>query len=598
MAFNVYRRPQGAATDEDDAWRRIAEGVLPPYTDTTAVEGQAYEYAMAEVASEGEAGHVTAVAREGVEGEKGHVTAGSLWLPTRLEGLRLWLRADEGVYQDTAAGTPADSVGDPVALWQDQSDGQSYDLSQSDSAARPVLQRRGDGSPYVDLDGSSQYLQQASSIVSGSQNRTIFIRGRGKDSVGRRLVSQGHGDYDGGAFLVTNESGVRVYSGYRLWTDDPFTSRSVLSVILTGDQTTDLSAYLDGALLSPTNTNPQSIDTASEFFWLGANAGGSSGTIDDFTPGEIESVLLYDRALSHPERRLVERYLAPQYGDNVAPATPAGFTADGRDGAVVLSWDANSEDDLMGYYLHRDGTQIQDLGRDETDYTDNEVSNGTTYNYDLSAYDTDGNESPQASASASPSASTSTGPPYTFDDQTLQGMEDRTGPDADYSFSQDTPSGSGYALETYTGDGLGVVAAAVVGGQQLTSVTFYYREDEQSNGGGIRLTDSAGDTIVGFATDNPEWRLNTASNDQYVGNPGTYDQWMKVEATLDWSDGTCTATFKNLASGESASANISFETSAAVDEVQWCNYSSGAWYPEASGNALRMLIDELDFSSS
>jgi hypothetical protein len=50
-------------------------------------------------------------------------------------------------------------------------------------------------------------------------------------------------------------------------------------------------------------------DTAGEFFWPGANAGDSSGTVDDYTPGEIESVLLYDRALPKAERQQVESYL-------------------------------------------------------------------------------------------------------------------------------------------------------------------------------------------------------------------------------------------------------------------------------------------------
>jgi hypothetical protein len=230
--------------------------------------------------------------------------------PDEIPGLQLWLRGDEGIYQDTSASTPADSAGDPVALWQDQSDGQSYDLSQSDDGARPVLQRREDGSLYVDFDGSSQYLQQASSIVNGSQNRTIFIKGRYKGSdLEDQPVNQGHGGYAGGAILVTGESGIRVWGGNRLWENDPFTSRGVLSVILEGSTTLDLSAYLDGSLATPTSEAEENIDTASDFFWLGARTNSSDGTTDKFSPGEIESVLLYDRALPKAERQQVERYL-------------------------------------------------------------------------------------------------------------------------------------------------------------------------------------------------------------------------------------------------------------------------------------------------
>jgi hypothetical protein len=282
--------------------------------------------------------------------------------------------------------------------------------------------------------------------------------------------------------------------------------------------------------------------------------------------------------------------------DATAPSAPSGFDADGRDSSVRLSWDTSTESDLAGYYLYRDGTQIADLGPAKTSYSDSEVSNGTSYTYSLSAYDSSGNESGAAEASATPQASSNAGAPYTFDDGTLQGMEDRSG--GEIVFTSDTYSGSGEAIKTETSSGLGVVAAAVVGGKELTSVTFYFREDGNSNGGGVRLTNGAGDTIVGFATDNPEWKVNTDSNETDVGGSAAYGEWVEVQATLDWSAGTCDVTFTDLGGDGSASASVSFDTSEAVDEVQWCNYSGGTWYPESSGESIQMAIDELDFSSS
>jgi hypothetical protein len=326
----------------------------------------------------------------------------------------------------------------------------------------------------------------------------------------------------------------------------------------------------------------------------------------DLTAQDIEG---YDRAASEVRNdsdvpgdntRLALNNLQQQInnmqgGDTTAPSAPTGFSADGRDGSVRLSWDANAEGDLAGYYLYRDGTRVADLGAAKTSYSDSDVSNGTTYTYALSAYDTSGNESGTTEASATPQASSNSGPPYTFDDGTLQGMEDRSG---EIFFTPDTYSGSGEAIETQTGSGLGIVAAAVVGGEQLTSVSFYYREDEKSNGGGIRLADSSDNLIAGFATDNPEWKVNTGSAETDVGGSAAYGEWVEVQATLDWSAGTCDVTFTDLGGDGSASASISFDTSSPVEEVQWCNYSNGAWYPDSSGNSIRMAIDELDFSSS
>jgi len=229
--------------------------------------------------------------------------------PDDLKGLKLWLRPGVRIFQDLSASVPADSVGDPVALWEDQSGG-DFDLSQGDSTARPVLQRRGDGTPFVKTDGTSQYLEQASSLTGGSQNRTLFIKGLSTDAVSNNpILNQGYSGFSGETFSLTNETGVRVGGGNRIWGNDPFTSRGVLSIILDGTGTLDLVAYLDGSLLTPTNSNAQSIDTASEWFWLGARADNAAGDVADYGAVEIESVLLYNRALPGDERQQVEEYL-------------------------------------------------------------------------------------------------------------------------------------------------------------------------------------------------------------------------------------------------------------------------------------------------
>jgi chitodextrinase len=82
-------------------------------------------------------------------------------------------------------------------------------------------------------------------------------------------------------------------------------------------------------------------------------------------------------------------------GDTTPPAIPTGLAAIPGNAQVQLNWSANSESDLAGYRLYRNGTLI--YNGSNTSYLNTGLSNGTTYTYTLSAYDTSGNESAQSS---------------------------------------------------------------------------------------------------------------------------------------------------------------------------------------------------------
>jgi hypothetical protein len=88
---------------------------------------------------------------------------------------------------------------------------------------------------------------------------------------------------------------------------------------------------------------------------------------------------------------------------------PTGVPAGGGDGQVSLNWADNGESDLAGYRVYRSTTsgsgysQIASPGASA--YTDNGVTNGTTYYYVVTAYDTSDNESGYSTeASATPQA--------------------------------------------------------------------------------------------------------------------------------------------------------------------------------------------------
>ena len=99
-------------------------------------------------------------------------------------------------------------------------------------------------------------------------------------------------------------------------------------------------------------------------------------------------------------------------GGDPPPAAPTNLSATAGDGSVSLDWDDNGEGDLDGYNVYRSTTQGSGYSQingslvSTSDYTDNTVTNGTTYYYVVTAVDTAAQESGNSNeASATPQAS-------------------------------------------------------------------------------------------------------------------------------------------------------------------------------------------------
>jgi|GEM_PF-7121732 len=82
----------------------------------------------------------------------------------------------------------------------------------------------------------------------------------------------------------------------------------------------------------------------------------------------------------------------------VPPSSPSGLTADAADGIVILSWNANSEENLSHYNIFRgevNGSldKIAETPAGTESYTAEGLSNGITYFFAISAENSDGQTS-------------------------------------------------------------------------------------------------------------------------------------------------------------------------------------------------------------
>jgi hypothetical protein len=81
--------------------------------------------------------------------------------------------------------------------------------------------------------------------------------------------------------------------------------------------------------------------------------------------------------------------------DVYPPAMPAGLTAVMGTKSIELNWTRDTEPDLAGYRVYRDGELIAGAVL-STSYSDRSAKPGIRYHYSVSAYDQTGNESPRS----------------------------------------------------------------------------------------------------------------------------------------------------------------------------------------------------------
>jgi hypothetical protein len=166
--------------------------------------------------------------------------------------------------------------------------------------------------------------------------------------------------------------------------------------------------------------------------------------------------------------------------ETTPPAAPTGLVATAGDTEIYLHWNSNTESDFSHYSVWRDtssGGPYTEIASnvDSNDYNDIGLSNGTTYYYVVTAFDTydnESNDSNEASAAPQnlnpPAAPTGLAATAGNAQVSLDWDDNTEGDFADYSVWRSTTSGSSYSE---VASGLTTSAYTNTG---LTNGTTYY----------------------------------------------------------------------------------------------------------------------------
>jgi len=326
-----------------------------------------------------------------------------------------------------------------------------------------------------------------------------------------------------GAFIL-NEAGVNAATSSTIsasWGGSP-TSTSITSVFLGGVSQEDLvGAYATNGVSNAGTITTSALTTSSGDLVIEGATCTETGTYtanNGFTKGVDLGVSGFDGMGGHKSatgasetpsvthssstnRQALLGFVVQAGGPPPEePAAPTGLSATAGDATVSLDWNDNSEPDLDGYNMYRSTTsgsgysQINGSLLSSSNYTDNSVTNGTTYYYVVTAVDTDLNESAYSSeVSATPTA-----------------------PGAEVEIIGSWATGTSHTKESGTNRALVLIAhveeagaislnSVTYGGQTMTKVT------EQITGTSYRayvvafVLDEAGVAAAASGTFSPSW---------------------------------------------------------------------------------------------
>ncbi|MEO6876423.1 MAG: fibronectin type III domain-containing protein [Opitutaceae bacterium] len=223
-------------------------------------------------------------------------------VPPRFPGLRLWLRADQGVSVDGNGG---------IMTWADQS-GAHHDPTVV--ATRPHLVASAMNSlPVVRFDGLFDSLQLPD-FMSEATGGEIFIVTRLKD-----FTNAANGLVHFGGSLGT------IYGASQMWSDfgtadaTPFTPPA--SSVLTSPHIFDASIASDYTMVVSIN-DVELVHRTESYVGFRSNPILGSDWQNEHYKGDVAEVIVYDHPLTLAQRTIMSDYLTTKYAVGSTPAPP------------------------------------------------------------------------------------------------------------------------------------------------------------------------------------------------------------------------------------------------------------------------------------
>jgi|GEM_PF-283760 len=285
--------------------------------------------------------------------------------------------------------------------------------------------------------------------------------------------------------------------------------------------------------------------------------------------------------------------------DTTPPLVPTGLTPTAGNSTVGLDWNDNSEGDLAGYNIYRSTTsgsgytQLNGSLLTSSNYTDNSVTNGTTYYYVVTATDTNSNESDYSGeASATPADTTAPAAPTGLTATAgnakvlLDWNTNSEGDLAGYNIYRSTTSGSGYSKLNGS-----LLSSSDYNDTGVTNGTTYYyvvtaadtASNESDYSSQASATPAGTSTITiqenttGFCSCNGD--PNESSNSGYTGT-GYVNTTNSSGSGINWqvsvpSSGTYTLAWRYALSSGDRTAKLLVNSSTVLTGISFP--STGSW---------------------
>ncbi|MEM1059739.1 MAG: chitobiase/beta-hexosaminidase C-terminal domain-containing protein, partial [Verrucomicrobiota bacterium] len=220
------------------------------------------------------------------------------------EGLRLWLRADQGVTKDGD---------DRISEWNDLS-GNQVDFQQANADLQPVWLETGlGGVPAVSFDGNDDYLNAGDrELHSNSTGLTVFLVRKSNNTANRTMLSK----FD----AANNERGWAYLAQQFNVQEDPDKANSAFAASYATSTAIQINTgtwepgglvqtWVDGVVSGTATKSVVDIGDTNANLYLGC-----MGNLSSYFHGRIAEVMVFNRSLSELERTEVAVSLALRYG--------------------------------------------------------------------------------------------------------------------------------------------------------------------------------------------------------------------------------------------------------------------------------------------